>query len=172
MNSFVFSDLYEVISKSNKLSKCISRVDVRAFSADKKLLSFGFLKETLSALYTPLRSKKNHLPAKAIIHIHHLYNCTKQTISCARSCVAHRKRERSVSGVTKQPEVVAMTTPTKKHSQQRNGINSLADNVRRCFKWQNKCVCVHSGTASEEQLLPESDRTSFRQQLCLSPNNL
>ncbi|KAJ3647379.1 hypothetical protein Zmor_019258 [Zophobas morio] len=35
-----------------------------------------------------------------------------------------------------------MTTPTKKHSQQRSGINSLADNVRRCFKWRNKCVCT------------------------------
>lgn len=44
--------------------------------------------------------------------------------------------------VTKQPEVVSMTTPTKKHSQQRSGINSLADNARRCFKWRNKCVCT------------------------------
>lgn len=43
--------------------------------------------------------------------------------------------------VTRQQEVVPIATPTKKHSLQRNRINSLADNARRCFKLRNKCAC-------------------------------
>lgn len=57
--------------------------------------------------------------------------------------------------VSRQPEVVTIVTPTKKHSQQRNGINSLADNVHRCFKWRNKCVLF--GTATSKQLWPISN---------------
>lgn len=54
--------------------------------------------------------------------------------------------------VTRQPEIVTMATSAKKHSLQRNGINSLADNVRRCFKWRNKCV--HFWDRTSTQLRP------------------
>lgn len=88
--------------------------------------------------------KENHLSPR-IIHIHHSCNCTKQTASCVG--VASRPPRRGEGGqtwhrVARRPKVVTIVTPTEKHSQQRSGINSLADNARRCFKLRNKCVCV------------------------------
>lgn len=113
-----------------------------------KILSFSFVRRDapLSGSRPCYSNKENHLPAR-VIHIHHSCNCTKQTVSCvgvaSRNTHTHtHTRGREAFGVTRQPEFVVMTTPTKKHSQQRSGINSLADNVRRCFKWRNKCVCT------------------------------
>lgn len=108
-------------------------------------------------------NKENHLPAR-VIHIHHSCNCTKQTVSCVgvaflSSGGRGRRGIDAASRVTRQPEVVTMVTPTKKHSQQRNGINSLADNVRRCFKWRNKRV--HFGTSNVLTAGPYSTHTHF-----------
>lgn len=96
-------------------------------------------------------TKKIISPA-SVIHIHHSCNCTKQTTPCvgvASRAIrdARRGGRDAASRVAMRRKVVAMATPAEKHSQQRNGINSLADNARRCFEWENKCVCTTTTTS-------------------------